>query len=611
MTTLNELIFITDNDIDSLLSVYNDKYPEESKGFCTLRKSIIKNLDTKDFHAVAGSGKTTLLAFKIALILNKWPYKSRGICILSHTNVAKDIIIKELKNINPHYSLEKFPHFIGTIQQFVDSYLAIPYIDSLVSKVKYIDSEQYWNRFKNMFGFWESPQVITRFRTLFDFVSYLKGNTANEYCARLKLVNIDAKRNATSFFNSKKTLVSKIETTLLSEGVFTYENMFDYAHKFIEKHPSIIEVLRHKFPLIIVDEAQDTNKRQHYILEECFANSDNNIFQRIGDPDQAIYDFDKEDDISEEMFSRADNNQKITESYRFCKKIAEETSRYSLSSTDVISNIDRNEIEEISFDTSSSSSDVIEKFITLLCENRDKLPENPIIKIIGAQGDNPTDGALDIQSYIPAFNKKIKKNKFRTSNIFQALEYLHKNIVGNFANNYELIIDCIARSSTIDTKRLSRMEFIAFLNKTSQLDILNKMIFAWLNLYTPISKAKVEEDLSLLLGITFNYEILCDSKYKEEAPNVSSYININGTQIPIVNNLFKYDNLTFYIDTIHGVKGETHDATLVLATKDGTTSTDIQTLRGKKKKNTHKPQWKKLYVAMSRPRHILAIAVPK
>ncbi|MDR1417587.1 MAG: UvrD-helicase domain-containing protein [Endomicrobium sp.] len=610
MTPLKELISITDNDIDSLLAIYNDKYPHESKHFCALRKSIIKNLDTKDFHAVAGSGKTTLLAFKIALLLNKWPYKNQGICVLSHTNVAKDIIIKELKNINPHYSLETYPNFIGTIQQFVDSYLSIPYIDSCVSKVKYIDSEQYWNRFKSMFGFWETPPLKVRFKSLSSFVKYLKENNSEKYCSFMGLVNPVPRQKAISFFNSKKALVSEIESVLLSEGIFTYEDMFKYAYKFIEKYPNILVVLRYKFPLIIVDEAQDTSEKQYEILEKCFANIEKVVYQRIGDPDQAIYDFGGDADLNDKNFSRCEGKEKITESHRFCKKIAEKTTLFSLSSTTITSNIQGNEIFEINFNQSTPSK-AIEEFVNHICSNKDRLPVNPIVKIIGAQGNNSSARALDIQAYIPAFNKELKKRRFRTSNIFQALEYLHKNILGNFANNYDLIMDCIARSSVINAKRSSRLEFITFLTATSQLGVLNRLILTWLYVYTPISKEKIKEDFSQLCDITFNYEVLCDSKYKEENFQIVSYIDINNEQIPVINNSFKYNELTFHIDTIHGVKGETHDATLVLATKDGTTSTDIQTLRAKTKKNNHKAQWKKLYVAMSRPKHILAIAIPR
>lgn len=607
MSSVRDLISITDEDIESLLKNYNSKYPKEAKTFCDLRKIIIKNLETKDFHAVAGSGKTTLLAFKIALILQKWPYLDRGMCILSHTNVAKDIIIKELQQINPYYSLEKFPHFIGTIQQFVDSFLALPYINSCVSKVQYVDNEQYWKKFERLFGFWASQGVTKRFATFEQFVSYLLNHTAEEYYSHLKLVNVEPKRKA----KIQHIKAQRIQKNLVSEGFFTYEDMFKYASIFIKTYPRILEIIRRKFPLVIVDEAQDTTQQQHDILELCFAN-EAVVFQRIGDPDQAIYDFGSKDNISDKIFSRLDPSMKITETHRFCKEIAAEASRYSLTGTNIVSNFKGYDIKEISFNVTSPSS-AIEAFVNYICANRKCLPQDPKIKIIGAQGENSEPSALDIQSYIPAFNKRIQKSKFRTSNLFQALEYIHKNRCGNFTENYEILVDCIAQSVSINEKVVSKKEFLNILYEKSQLDTLNNIIYMWLNVKTPIALDSVKQDFSCFdTSLVFDYNKLCDSKYREEEQIlINSTITINGREIPVVNNSFQVNGITFYVDTIHGVKGETHDATLVLATKDKTRTTDIQTLRGQDKKNTYRAQRKKIYVAVTRPKYILAIAVPQ
>ena len=60
------------------------------------RISILQAMRSIDVQASPGSGKTTLVAAKLILLARKWPYKDRGICVLSHTNVAKDEIIERL-----------------------------------------------------------------------------------------------------------------------------------------------------------------------------------------------------------------------------------------------------------------------------------------------------------------------------------------------------------------------------------------------------------------------------------------------------------------------------------------------------------------------------------
>ncbi|MCT9074871.1 UvrD-helicase domain-containing protein [Cupriavidus gilardii] len=59
------------------------------------RAALLEN-NSRDFNAVPGSGKTSLLAVKLLLLAKKWPYARRGLCILSHTNVARDEIARRL-----------------------------------------------------------------------------------------------------------------------------------------------------------------------------------------------------------------------------------------------------------------------------------------------------------------------------------------------------------------------------------------------------------------------------------------------------------------------------------------------------------------------------------
>ncbi|MEN8254836.1 MAG: hypothetical protein ABFR33_05130 [Verrucomicrobiota bacterium] len=68
------------------------------------------------------------------------------------------------------------------------------------------------------------------------------------------------------------------------------------------------------------------------------------------------------------------------------------------------------------------------------------------------------------------------------------------------------------------------------------------------------------------------------------------------------------------LSTIHGVKGETHDATLLLETRfhEFDLGTMLPYLTGEHKSPTGKRKRKfmrQFYVAMSRPRHLLCIAV--
>lgn len=91
--------------------------------FSDNRKEIILNNESTDFHACPGSGKTTTLLAKIIILANRMPLPNgKGICVLTHTNVAIDEIkahLGEKANI-----LFSYPNFFGTFQTFVHKYFA-------------------------------------------------------------------------------------------------------------------------------------------------------------------------------------------------------------------------------------------------------------------------------------------------------------------------------------------------------------------------------------------------------------------------------------------------------------------------------------------------------
>src|SRR5687768_16644869 len=50
---------------------------------------ILKSRIAIDVAACPGSGKTTLLVAKLAILARRWTARDQGICVLSHTNVAR------------------------------------------------------------------------------------------------------------------------------------------------------------------------------------------------------------------------------------------------------------------------------------------------------------------------------------------------------------------------------------------------------------------------------------------------------------------------------------------------------------------------------------------
>ena len=109
--------------------------------FDETRRRILRSNDNFDVQACPGSGKTTLLVAKLAVLADRWPHARRGICVLSHTNVARQEIEKKLGGTPVGRRLLAYPHFVGTIHGFVNEFLALPLLRSEGYHVRLIDND--------------------------------------------------------------------------------------------------------------------------------------------------------------------------------------------------------------------------------------------------------------------------------------------------------------------------------------------------------------------------------------------------------------------------------------------------------------------------------------
>jgi superfamily I DNA/RNA helicase len=71
-----------------------------------------------------------------------------------------------------------------------------------------------------------------------------------------------------------------------TSGLVTFDNIIPFAIKILKRSPTIKEILGRKYPVIIVDEFQDTSREQWELLKLVGATSSVTVF---GDPNQIIY----------------------------------------------------------------------------------------------------------------------------------------------------------------------------------------------------------------------------------------------------------------------------------------------------------------------------------
>ncbi|HRE79119.1 MAG TPA: UvrD-helicase domain-containing protein [Flavobacterium sp.] len=305
------------------------------KPFDEERINFIKKLDTCDLLAVPGSGKTTALIAKLYCLSQKLPFTDgSGILVLAHTNHVIDEIENKLKIHCPH--LFEYPNFIGTVQSFVNNFLAIPFYENKNKKrINRIDDDfhdyclnevilETFSANKNLKHIYRTPNIPWKY-------NFELSNTPNQ------IINLETKeriqiskprgrsKNYIDWDDLTKTKVEenlyKIKLNLLKNGILNYNDSFFFSRIYVNKYPQIKIILQKRFKYVFIDEMQDLDESQIKIIDDIFfSENSKTIIQRIGDINQSIYSSGKK--IKVECDWKPRKIEYLKSSYRLTEEIA-------------------------------------------------------------------------------------------------------------------------------------------------------------------------------------------------------------------------------------------------------------------------------------------------
>lgn len=268
------------------------------------RRDYIKNIKSCDLLAVPGSGKTTALQAKLYCLSKLRPNTSTsGILVLSHTNAAVEEIKRKLALSCP--SLFEYPNFIGTIQDFVDTFLAIPYYNkSFGQSITRIDGSIYKEEFrkaclnkriwKDKVWTWYQYNGIDQ-AVNFGIRMYADGHQVPwNYSTRreFKVAATNAPRTWNGVEDKNRAhilhILCELKHRSYEKGILNYDDCYVLAQMYINTYPRIKTILRNRFKYVFIDETQDLQDYQLEIVDQIFYD-DSVCVQRIGDVNQSIY----------------------------------------------------------------------------------------------------------------------------------------------------------------------------------------------------------------------------------------------------------------------------------------------------------------------------------
>lgn len=227
--------------------------------------------------AGAGSGKTRTITYRIAHMIKNLGINSYQILAITFTNKAA----KEMK--------DRVRSLIGEISEnmWISTFhsLCVRILRREIGNLGYTSS----------FTIYDFPDQKALVKQCMDILKINQDNIDPSEVLR-KISNyknqfIKPNEAISNAFDYRERLVAQIyevyEKKLFENNSLDFDNLIFKTIELFEKHPEILSFYQSKFKYIMVDEYQDTNYSQYYLVK-MLADMNKNICV-VGDDDQCIY----------------------------------------------------------------------------------------------------------------------------------------------------------------------------------------------------------------------------------------------------------------------------------------------------------------------------------
>ena len=230
--------------------------------------------------AVPGSGKTTVLVTRLGYMLCCCGISPDAILTMTYTKAAT----REMQKRFVHLFGQDCPQvpeirtINGVSSKIIDFYArthgsgnAFTVVENEGELAKIVS-----DLYRELSGEFATQSVIKELRK---GIAYVK----NMMLGKEDLGELDTR------FDQFPDLYAQYNLALRQRHWMDYDDQMIYAKTILENYPDILAHFQDAFPYICVDEAQDTSKIQHAIIQ-LLARKTGNLFM-VGDEDQSIYGF--------------------------------------------------------------------------------------------------------------------------------------------------------------------------------------------------------------------------------------------------------------------------------------------------------------------------------
>jgi DNA helicase-2/ATP-dependent DNA helicase PcrA len=606
-------------DLAALTSLTEDLNFDDDERRCALLEN-----DSRDFNAVPGSGKTSLLAAKLLLLAKKWPHARRGICVLSHTNVARDEIARRLAETAEGAQLLSYPHFIGTIHSFVNQFFAMPMLRSLDQKVDTVDDSVF------------AEKALARLQLgQFSKLRFYLANQNNGesiatslfYRTAALTVNVESGVLPATHTASYQSLVS-LKTQLTSLGIFRHRDMFAYADLALQTCPHLVDIVHRRFPMVFIDEMQDTSWEQESFLNRIFDGK--SVMQRFGDVDQKI--LSDEENVELLTFPRQGYGC-ISTSKRFGGAIARAVGSVRMSGAVVVGEAVDFHAPVLLLYPTNAATKVVEHFGRIVIE---RLSEKDLgsrdVKAMCARktGEGGVEAGRHMGDYWPGYGNGLPSTGMRSEDFWSLVRDAGQTLkdtslsarVSDIRRALLLVLRAAGAPMSKDLRdgRALPRAANAFAPNGGIVALTRQLALSGEHLCSNDQRAGLFQLLYEKLKPYFPDSLALDDFKALRVFSEPEAATTSATPLSTICDVIHQGRtLHFGLGTVAGIKGETHSASLVLESYGGISrkcdvALGLEYIAGMPSKplaklpKTQQAQMRNLYVAMSRPTALLCLA---
>lgn len=530
------------------------------------------------------------MAARLANSLRKWKRRNAGVATLSFTNVAwQEIALKLSENFGVHAGIT-YPHYLGTIDSFVNKFIFLPHGHLIM------DCRCRPTLVGPPHGHWHSGKYERDYDKYFGITSFDLNGDLISTTADSQAFHFSWKCNKDGKPNGHVVNVAESKWKYFKKGYATQADANYLASLVLRKFPGIAKALSYRFPAFIIDEAQDTSAIQMSIIDSLI-NAGVKEIGLVGDPDQAIFEWNRAEPrlLNEKFEGWEAGSRVLNQNRRSSQTICNFTCKLSSLPTPSISIA--NDLEgyknqpEIWTYNENDLNRTVEGFLASCRDN--SIEQTPTKVAVLAR----SSGIISVLC-----NRKVYSNQsspwlpqFGYVRDFVEGKYLFEN--GQFRKGF--------RSMTIglcglvyDSPSVTSHHIREFINKNGFLTTCKASHELLKNL--PSTKLRLADWIQN-----------ANNFFVSRGKKLRLQIAQEYAECPI-SDLFQQPfqaQKHYRVGTIHSVKGETFEACLVFLRSKGK-GPYYTTLLSKGGSLSDSEELRIVYVAITRPRKLLVIAVP-